>query len=145
MKSSVLCNHWTSRLPDRPSGRFLFSETQFFSLYMGQADSSYVGQEDPIWRISSLADSNNIACPFAFVYGAWRPKADSFGGCGAAKLPHRHRQGSGGRQPPSLKVYSFHCPPCRTVCQLKSAYVTLGAQALNVCHGTMPQACQSAT
>ena len=77
---------------------------------MGQADSSYVGQEvkisDPVWQIISLADNENIASLFAFVCGAWRPKADYFGGRGGAKPPYRHRQASGGQQPFQLILLS---------------------------------------
>ena len=66
---------------------------------MGQTDSSYVGQEvkvcDVVLEIISLAENNNIALPFAFVYGAWRPKADYSRGVRREAPPPRHCQGSG--------------------------------------------------
>ena len=72
------------RSPDRPpadrlSGRFVFSKTWFFSSYLGQADSSDVGQEvilsDPVWEIVSLADNKNIAphSPSYMGHGGRRP------------------------------------------------------------------------
>ena len=68
-----------------------FLKTWSDSSYLGQTDSSYVGQEvkisDPVWKIVSLADNSNIAPPLAFIRGAWRPKADYLGCGGWGEAP----------------------------------------------------------
>ena len=58
---------------------------------MWQADSSYLGQEvkisDLLWEMIAFADNINLASPVAFVYGAWRPKADYLEGVGGEAPP----------------------------------------------------------
>ena len=89
----------------RPTGRLLFSETLFFSSYLGQADSSYMGQEvkisDLVRKIISLVDNNNIASLFAFVCGEWRPKADYLGGVGGRSPRTDIPKDLGGGSPPA--------------------------------------------
>ena len=74
-----------------------------------------MGQEvkisDPVWKIVSLADNNNIAPPLAFVCGAWRPKADYLGGVGRRSPPTDIARGLGGGSPPAYFAYSAYSLP----------------------------------
>ena len=114
MKVSVVldsCLAWSS-IPHGPAhttGQPVgFLKTWSDSSYLGQTDSSYMGQEvkisDPVWKIVSLADNNNIAPPLAFICGAWRPKADYLGDVRGRSPPTDIARGLGGGSPPAYSA-----------------------------------------